>query len=1082
MEAFDPAAERCLESLSEVCPLPFVEWDTALHVARWSHAAEADFGWCGAEVLGQPPEEWRFIPASELGRTLEALKEVITFGSRTVDFHGRVRNRDGATIACKWYIGARPDDAGCAHHLFAFIVPSADSDKPAHASAQHWQRFFRGSRLGLALHDTRSNRVVEANPAYARLHGYTIAELRGKRVDELYPESEQDALSAFLKRADSEGEISFESVHVRRDGSRFPVLMGMTSITDDKGEPVERYVSLIDISDRKAAEEKLRILSRAIEESPESIVITNTHAEIEYVNPACIRKSGYTLHELLGQNPRILGSDKTPRDTYASLWETLARGTVWTGEFRNRNKDGHEYLERATISPIHDDTGTVTHYVAVKEDITGQRRMEEELARHQEQLEHLVETRTRELRVALDAASTASRAKGEFLATMSHEIRTPMNGVVGIVDVLARTRLTSDQQDMVGTMRQSAVSLLKLIDDILDLSKIEAGLLATEMQPLALETLLDEIADSLQPMARERGVDLRAFVAPELPALIIGDPFRLRQIIVNLAGNAIKFSSGQSLRGRVMIRAEPGGAHALRLSISDNGIGMSEDELDKVFEPFTQAEQSTTRRFGGTGLGLTISRRLVDMLGGSIRLESTPGKGTCAIVNLPLRVAETGRCAERPLEGMHCVLYLSEHNAACDWRAYLQDAGARARIATNLGDAIRLLSGSTRGARVLLTDAALSGRLTEAWRQLTSENRPGLVMVGHGMRRNARREADRAYSIDLEAARRQNIIEAVQLAAGGEALKPLRGPALRNTASCNEELLRHLSELALRLDPVLVVEDHDINRKVIGRQLDLLGLGYRMASNGVEALEALAHNRFALVLTDLHMPDMDGYALVASVRETEPSDEHLPIIAITANALRGEEQRCLAAGMDAFLVKPVQLEALAEVVVKVLGATKNPSHRVATDEKTAHDLRESAPGVLRPAADESSPVLETQVLQRLIGDKKQMMIELLGAYRLSAMRSSEEILRAARLADWAGVGAGSHKLKSASRSVGASALGELCEIMEAHGRSSDESAMNALLPTFEPLVQETLKRIELEMETLAAAGPAQDRSATDENQ
>lgn len=1040
-----------LDALIDASPTPFVEWTPELRLSRWSSAARALFGWDETDLLGRAPAASPFLSGEDLALCTGALRALTRGEPAAPAFRATVICRNGSPLVCRWHIRAQYEESGALKALFAFIAPLPSPVGSVGASAKHWQRFFRGSHLGLAVHDALNNRIIEANPAYARLHGYTIDELRGMRVEGLYPEDEQESLRHYLGRADTEGEVSFESWHVRRDGSTFPVLMGMTSITDAAGRPIERYVSLIDITDRKTAEERLRVLSRAIEESPESIVITNIRAEIEYVNPAFTRKSGYAMDEVLGRNPRVLHSGKTPPETYLSLWQTLARDEPWTGEFHNRNKNGDEYLERAKIAPIHDGAGRVSHYIAIKEDITEQRRMMEELAKYREQLEQLVEQRTHELRDALHAANEASRSKSDFLATMSHEIRTPMNGVLGIVEVLAHTPLTEDQRTLVATMRQSAESLLALIDDILDFSKMEAGKLTLEFRPEQMEAMLDEIADTLQPLAAKQGVDLRIFAHPGLPDRVLCDRLRFRQIIFNLVSNALKFSSGQACRGQVLVRFEVVDDHRLGVSVTDNGIGMTPAQLETVFEPFRQAEQDTTRRFGGTGLGLTITRRLVDAFEGHMQIESLPGHGTSVRVALPLRIVEGGDEAnEQTLNDTCCVIALTDASAASDWSTYLRFAGARVSIATSLEGAIHELADAQGDKRVLITDRSLSAGLAGSWLAVSNAARPGLIVVDHGRRQTPREESHRSYAIDLEAARRRNLVEAARLAAGGEPGPRTVGP---NTRKNPDQALLSPS-LAARLAPVLVVEDHDINRKVIGRQLELLGLRYSMAANGVEALRALDKEDFSMMLTDLHMPLMDGYALVTAVRQAERTGTRLPIIAITANALRGEEERCRSVGMDAYLVKPVQLEALARAIRSVVSTPEDPPD----DQDGTSAPAEYAIQHASPKPEPLSPaVFDPAILKQLVGGDPGMVLEFLEAYSTSARRTADELLGAVARQDWSGAGAAAHKLKSASRYVGANALGELCATLEALGRAGDGSAMQALLPYFEPLVGETLR-------------------------
>ncbi len=761
------------------------------------------------------------------------------------------------------------------------------------------------------------------------------------------------------------------------------------------------------------------------------------------------------------------------------MWQALFRGKPWAGEFHNRTKHGEEYLERATISPIHDEKSAISHYVAIKEDITERRRLTEELARYREQLEQLVEQRTLELREALRAASEASRYKSDFLATMSHEIRTPMNGVLGIVDVLAHTPLTKDQQELVTTMRQSADSLLALIDDILDLSKIDAGHLTLDMQPEATEAVLDEISDTLRPMAAARGVDLRVFIHPGIPARILCDQMRLRQIIFNLAGNALKFSSGQARRGQVLVRVELEADQQLVLSVVDNGIGMTPAQLETVFEPFRQAEQTTTRRFGGSGLGLTITQRLVEAFGGRIEIDSTPGKGTAVRVVLPIKAEEgAGQAAEQTLSTTHCVIALSDASAARDWETYLRFAGAAVTVAAGLEAALRSVAHAPTARRVLITDSPLPAEQTDSWNHLSAKVRPGLIVVGHGIRQNPRMEAERTYSIDLEAAHRRNLVEAVRLATGSTPSSCTLGAEARSAGGPQPDRSALAPALAARLGPVLVVEDHDINRKIIGRQLDLLGLRYSMAGNGVEALQALEKSDFSLMLTDLHMPLMDGYALVTAVRQAERTGMRLPIIAITANALRGEEQRCRAIGMDAFLVKPVQLGALAHAIESVLANGQDKSADQHTKSCPANSTTQQT---VTAAVHPSLALLDLAILRKLVGGGPGMVREFLEAYAVSARRTADELLRAAARDDWSGAGGAAHKLKSASRSVGANALGELCAALETLSRNSDATAMQARLPDFEPLLCETLHHVSQALES-TASGTVQQKPAEAQRQ
>ena len=366
------------------------------------------------------------------------------------------------------------------------------------------------------------------------------------------------------------------------------------------------------------------------------------------------------------------------------------RGETWRGEFVNRAKDGREYSEQVVISPIRSPEGHVTHYLCFKDDISELKALNAELDAYRVDLEARVQERTTELVAAKQAAEVANRAKSDFLAGMSHEIRTPMNGVIGLADVLRHSNLSVDQIDLVDTMRDSAASLLRIIDDILDLSKIEAERLELAHEPVALRRIVESIGDVLQPIAARKQVELTVFVDPACPEQALSDEVRLRQILTNLVGNAIKFSTRPYRGGRVSLRVVAGGEGGLRITVSDNGIGMSEEVLATLFTPFSQGEASTTRRYGGTGLGLAICKRLVSLFNGSIDVASTPGMGSEFTVNLPLNVlpAESAGSNMTVLAGVDCYVIADDAVRAGDWMRYLTHAGATARSFESLAEVV----------------------------------------------------------------------------------------------------------------------------------------------------------------------------------------------------------------------------------------------------------------------------------------------------------------------------------------------------------------------------------------------------------
>ena len=413
----------------------------------------------------------------------------------------------------------------------------------------------------------------------------------------------------------------------RRNGELRWISHHCRPIHDDAGRYLGRRGSNRDITARKAAEEQIRKLSLAVEQSPESIVITNLAADIEYINDAFVATSGYRREELIGRNQRLLQSGKTPRATYTALWATLAEGRRWSGEFINRRRNGSEYIELNLISPIRDQAGRITHYVGVKQDVTEKKRMSEELDRYHHQLESLVAARTIELAEARDAAEAANRAKSAFLANMSHEIRTPLNAITGIGQLVRRAGVTQQQADWLDKVDAAGGHLLEIINAILDLSKIEAGKLTLEEAPVDVSRVTLNVAAMLYERATAKHLAL-AVEAHPLPYLLLGDATRLQQALLNYATNAIKFTETGSVTLRVMLAEDDGDSLLVRFEVADTGIGIAPEVVGKLFADFEQADNSTTRKYGGTGLGLAITRKLAQLMGGDAGVASAPGAGS----------------------------------------------------------------------------------------------------------------------------------------------------------------------------------------------------------------------------------------------------------------------------------------------------------------------------------------------------------------------------------------------------------------------------------------------------------------------
>ena len=644
---------------------------------------------------------------------------------------------------------------------------------------------------------------------------------------------------------------------------------------------------------------------------------------------------------------------------------------------------------------------------------------------------------------AKDAAEAANRAKSAFLATMSHEIRTPMNGVVGMIDVLEQSHLKRAQVEIVKTIRASAYALLAIVDDVLDFSKIEAGQFDVDSEPMDVAAVVEAVCDTLDPLAGKKGVALTLFTDPAMPRQLLGDAARLRQVLLNLAGNAIKFSSAEERAGRVTVRARLVESRSrqvvLEFSVADNGIGMDQTTLARLFTPFTQADASTTRRFGGTGLGLSISHRLVELMGGEIGVHSEPGRGSTFTVRLPVAPLPAGPDREADVEaeacelaGLCCLVLGGAPGPADDLAVYLKHSGAAVHRAADLAAARTWFGNAPPGPWI----GVIAG-VDEALAELRAlcRSRPNrearFVVIERGRHRGPRIQADDLVSLAGDALHRSVFVKAVALAAGRITAEALEEPSL--IADTTPAPLS-MQEASAKGRLILVAEDNEVNQEVMCRQLALLGFKADIANTGREALERWQRGDYALLLTDLHMPQMDGYELTVAIRAAEAGAPRRPIVALTANALASEAKHCRDLGMDDYMTKPVQLAVLNAMLHKWLPDAARPT-----------------PNLRSPASMTAAPALalDVSVLKALVGDEPQVIDEFLRDFRVSAGEAALQMRAACQARQTAVVESVAHRLKSSARAVGALALGELCAALEQAGQAGAIKTLAELWPIFE---------------------------------
>jgi len=849
------------------------------------------------------------------------------------------------------------------------------------------------------------------NPAGTRMLGFEPEDLIGNKIHDLIHHTRADGTpypvdDCPMHHSLERGTVGHRDNEVlwRKDGSSFPV--EYTSVPTSNGDnSIGSVVVFHDITERKQAEDQLRKLSRAVEQSSSSVVITDLTGCIEYANPKFTEITGYALEEVLGQNSRMINSNSQSQEFYADLWATIASGREWHGEFCNRKKNGELYWESASISPIRDAAGEVTHYVAVKDDITERRRMEEEVRRSERELKQLIEVApfpvvvvttdgdkspaeflnqtfvdlfgwtiedipdmdawysraypdpeyrqaTREawaeqlatarrenglvvpvevrvrckdgkdrtvqwsaatvgdrfiamavdltarkqaeeaLAVAKDVAESANRAKSAFLANMSHELRTPMNAILGYSEMLIEEAEDLGQEDFVPDLKkinQAGAHLLALINDILDLSKIEAGKMELYLETIDLSSMIDDIAATVDTLIKKKHNTLQVEKGDDLGS-IHADMTKIRQMLFNLISNAAKFTE----QGTITL-----GAHRevtddgdrITFTVADTGIGVAADKIGKLFEEFTQADASTTRKFGGTGLGLAITRRFCQMMGGDISAESTLGEGSVFTIQIP---AEGRAIAAASTDQESGVLAEEEAVGVVD-----EVPGTlRVLVIDDEPNARELLQRSLTkdGFSVILASSGEEGL------RLARARRPDLITLDVMMPGMDGWEVLRELKADADVNRIPVIMVTMvddqgmgyTLGAADYLTKPVD----------HQHLLTLLARYRCKHPPctVLLIEDDPDTRAIMCRQLEGAEWTVREAGNGKEALERVREDQPELILLDLMMPEMDGFEFLLELRQVEAWRD-IPVVVVSAKDLTEEDRRRLSGDAESILQK-----------------------------------------------------------------------------------------------------------------------------------------------------------------------------------
>ncbi len=830
--------------------------------------------------------------------------------------------------------------------------------------------------------------------------------------------------SAELYRADDQlvmvqgsARLNFEERQNRPDGCALWLQTNKLPLRDSESKVTGIIGTYEDITERKQAEKELRLTQFSLEHASDAIHWVNSQGRIVYVNEAMCRSLERSREELLSLSiPDI--NPLFPKERWGPIWEEIKERGSMTFETQLKTKQGEVFPVEKTINYMEFD-GKEYAFASAR-DITERKRGEQVL------------------REAKEAAEAASRAKSEFLANMSHEIRTPINGIMGMTELTLDTELNPEQREYLGLVRSSGESLLLVINDILDFSKVESGKLNLETIEFNIYDCVGETMKAMALRAHQKGLELAYDADPEVPSHLVGDPGRLRQVLVNLVGNAIKFTRDGEVLVTIEKLSHDAAGVELHFKVKDTGIGISPEKHGLLFKAFSQADSSTTRKYGGTGLGLAISARLVELMAGKIWLESSEGEGSTFHFTARFAAAEVKAQPAAPLlpaELQGLSVLVVDDNKTNRRILYLMTRGWGMRpSAVESGAAALAVLDTARQKkdpfRLVLIDSnmpvmdgfALAEKIQERSARNGGAEATVLMLTSGGHPG----EATRCKQLGISAYLLKPVAKADLMAAILTALSPHQGKMSPSPALVTRHTLRQ-SARKLR---ILVAEDNAVNQAVILRMLQKMGHTPVLAQTGKEALALASKEKFDLAFMDVQMPEMDGMAATAAIRERETiSRTHLPIFAMTAHAMTGDRERCLEAGMDGYITKPVRFSDVEQALSGLASAPVTPAQPAA-------------------AALASASWNKAEALSRIGGDEE-LLQELCQIFLENSPKLLQTLRQAVADGDADGVMRAAHSLKGESGYLSASATSHAARQLEEMGRNKNLSRAGDTLAVLE---------------------------------
>jgi len=937
---------------------------------------------------------------------------------------------------------------------FVDVRKQKEAEERMKNSEENFRSFFE-TMDDLIMVGDASGKIMYANAAVTRKLGYDSDEIRKMHILDFHPPEVRDEAEAFFTAMLKGERRACPLTLAHKSGTHVPV---ETRVWFGKWNDLDCVFGISkDLTAEQEAQERFERLFRG---NPSLMALTSLpDRRFVEVNDAFLKSLGYDRADVIGRNVNELWIFAEPEKKVEIARKLESKGRITDLEIQIRRKDGMPLDVLFSGETILNNGRE--YFLTVMVDITERKQAEQELLETNRQLE---EATARANYMAVEA-EMANLAKSEFLANMSHEIRTPMNGVIGMTGLLLDTELSPEQRRFAETVRASGESLLGLINDILDFSKIEAGKLHLEIINFDLQMLLDDFATTLALQAHQKGLELVCGMSSDIPPLLRGDPGRLRQILANLAGNAVKFTHSGEVSIRVTLENKTPEDVLLRFSVADTGIGIPLEKQKALFQKFSQVDASTTRKYGGTGLGLAISKQLAEMMGGEIGVQSEIGKGSEFWFTVRLaRQASQAPLEEPESSGLRGVRSLIVDDNSTNREILSTQMESWGMRATALPDGPSALDALSRALneddpyQVAVIDMQMPGMDGgELGRVIKSDNRlmgtRMVLLTSLGVGRDSRRFEEIGFDAHLTKPARpyelKTVLSDILSTNGGRRAATHTLPKRHTT----REIRDLFADRGVR---ILLAEDNFTNQQVALGILKKLGLRADAVADGKEALEALRTIPYHLVLMDIQMPEIDGLEATRRIRDqgSDILNHEIPVIAMTAHAMAGDRERCIKSGMNGYVSKPIDPSAMAEELEKWIGKdmdVKEGGNKPVEEEKSSDEEDE---------IDASRIFDRAALLDRLMDDEE--LVETIIAGFLDDMPGQIEALKSfVENGQAEQAGAQAHKIKGAAGNVAAQALQEAAHAMERAGRAGDGESLRRLLPE----VEERFLQLKIQVES-----------------